>query len=35
MTALPDWKIFAPSRGRLAETPMWHPGEQALYWTGW
>lgn len=33
MTA--DWKIIAQTRDRLGESPMWHPGEQALYWVDW
>lgn len=30
-----DWKIIAQTRDRLGESPMWHPGEQALYWVDW
>lgn len=30
-----DWTIVSPIRDRLAESPMWHPGEEALYWTDW
>lgn len=30
-----DWTIVSPLRDRLAESPMWHPGEEALYWTDW
>ena len=29
------WSIISPLRDRLAESPMWHPAEQALYWTDW
>ncbi|MEI8177812.1 SMP-30/gluconolactonase/LRE family protein [Aestuariivirga sp.] len=29
------WTIASPIRDRLAESPMWHPGEEALYWTDW
>jgi D-xylonolactonase len=27
--------IFAQTRDRLGESPMWHAGEQALYWVDW
>lgn len=30
-----DWTIVSAIRDRLAESPMWHPGEQALYWCDW
>ena len=30
-----DWKIIAQTRDKLGETPMWHAGEQAIYWTDW
>ena len=30
-----DWTIVSPIRDRLAESPMWHAGERALYWTDW
>lgn len=30
-----DWTIVSTTRDRLAESPMWHPGEEALYWTDW
>ena len=30
-----EWKILAQTRDRLGESPMWHPGEQALYWVDW
>lgn len=30
-----SWTILSPLRDRLAESPMWHGGEQALYWTDW
>ena len=30
-----DWTIVSPIRDRLAESPMWHPQEEALYWTDW
>lgn len=30
-----DWTIVSPLRDRLAESPMWHAGEQALYWCDW
>lgn len=30
-----DWTIVSPTRERLAESPMWHAAEQALYWTDW
>ena len=31
----PNWKIFAQTRDRLGESPMWHVAEQALYWVDW
>ena len=31
----PDWKIVAQTRDRLGESPMWHPGQKALYWVDW
>lgn len=30
-----DWQIVAQTRDRLGESPMWHPGEEALYWVDW
>lgn len=30
-----DWTIVSPNRDQLAESPMWHEGEQALYWCDW
>lgn len=30
-----DWQIFAQTRDRLGESPMWHPAGQALYWVDW
>jgi sugar lactone lactonase YvrE len=33
--ANPQWKIIAQTRDRLGESPMWHRGEQALYWVDW
>ena len=30
-----NWTIVSPLRDRLAESPMWHPQEEALYWTDW
>lgn len=30
-----NWTIVSPLRDRLAESPMWHAGEEALYWTDW
>lgn len=30
-----DWQIAAQTRDRLGESPMWHPGEDALYWVDW
>lgn len=30
-----DWTIAAQTRDRLGESPMWHPGEEALYWVDW
>lgn len=30
-----NWTIVSPIRDRLAESPMWHAAEQALYWTDW
>ena len=30
-----DWTIVSPTRDRLAESPLWHEAEQALYWTDW
>lgn len=33
--ASPSWTIFAHTRDRLGESPMWHPGEDALYWVDW
>ncbi|WP_373505511.1 SMP-30/gluconolactonase/LRE family protein [Aestuariivirga sp.] len=33
--AMPDWKIVTQTRDRLGETPMWHEGEQAIYWIDW
>ena len=30
-----DWTIVSPTRDRLAESPMWHAAEEALYWTDW
>lgn len=27
--------LHAQTRDRLGESPMWHPGEQALYWVDW
>ena len=28
-------RLLAQTRDRLGESPMWHPGEQALYWVDW
>jgi sugar lactone lactonase YvrE len=30
-----NWTIVSPLRDRLAESPTWHEGEKALYWTDW
>jgi D-xylonolactonase len=30
-----NWTIVSTLRDRLAESPMWHASEQALYWTDW
>ena len=30
-----NWTIVSPLRDRLGESPMWHAGEKALYWTDW
>ena len=30
-----DWTTVSPTRDRLAESPLWHEAEQALYWTDW
>jgi sugar lactone lactonase YvrE len=27
--------LFAQTRDRLGESPMWHPAQQALYWVDW
>lgn len=29
------WTIVSPIRDRLAESPMWHAAEEALYWCDW
>ena len=28
-----DWQVVGATRDRLGESPLWHPREQALYWT--
>lgn len=30
-----NWTILAQTRDRLGESPMWHAGQQALYWIDW
>jgi sugar lactone lactonase YvrE len=30
-----EWQIVAQTRDRLGESPMWHAGEQAIYWVDW
>lgn len=30
-----SFTLHAQTRDRLGESPMWHPGEQALYWVDW
>jgi len=30
-----DWTIVSSVRDQLAESPLWHPGEEALYWCDW
>ncbi len=30
-----NWTIVSPLRDRLAESPLWHAAENALYWTDW
>lgn len=30
-----DWTVFADTKDRLGESPMWSASEQALYWVDW
>lgn len=32
---VPDFTIAAQPRDQLGESPMWHAGEQAIYWVDW
>jgi sugar lactone lactonase YvrE len=30
-----NWMVVADLRDRLGESPVWHPGQRAIYWVDW